>query len=79
MLKKYSWTIVNNRPKQPIWTGDIDCRDCGRDVIIHCSKQSDEAYILDIEAPDFETACREMQGQISDGIFENSAVTEYQN
>lgn len=79
MLRNYSWTIVNKRPKEPIWTGDLDCRDCGRDIIIHCRKDNDDTYVVDIEAPDFESAYRELRGQISDGIFENNYVTEYPN
>lgn len=79
MLRKYSWTIVNKRQKQPVWTGDLDCRDCGRDIIIHCRKDNDDTYTVDIEAPDFESAYRELRGQISDGIFENNYVTEYPN
>lgn len=79
MLRTYSWTVVNHHPKHPLWTGDLDCRDVGREIIIHCYKQNEDTYIVGIEAPDYESAYREMRGQISDGLFENDDVTEYPN
>lgn len=78
-LRPFSWTIINKDPSTPIFEGDIDCRDCGRNIIIHCRKDKDNSYLVTIEAEDFESAYRELCGQISDGIFENNYVTEYPN
>lgn len=75
-LQSFSWMITSNRQNQQIWTGDLDCRDVGREIIIHCRKKWDDAYLVTIEAPSYGEADREMRGQITDGIFENAYVTE---
>lgn len=91
-LKSYFWNIVVNLHDDP-WGGPYigicDCRP-DRDIIIHICEIKDKskvtpaeiydgeiAYSVEIKARSLKVATEEMQGQLSDGLFENCDVTSY--